>query len=85
MRSPHLFKEINIDEVSNGFMAIKVNKGVSEVEFIYETKGQRIGIVMSVLGITLYLCYLLFTKNVKYLINIYWFLILIWYNYYVIM
>ena len=64
-------KEINIDEVSNGFMAIKVNKGVNEVEFIYETKGQRIGIVMSVLGITLYLCYLLFTKNVKYLINIY--------------
>lgn len=52
-------KQINIEEVSNGFMAIKINKGNNKIVFKFRTYGQTIGLILSIVGIIMYLMYIL--------------------------
>ena len=56
-------KKIEIDKVSNGFMAIKVNGGQSTVVFKYELKGGLIGKYMTLCGGMLYFVLIILNKR----------------------
>lgn len=44
-------KDALIEKVDNGFMAIKVEKGFNNVEFIYTTPGLKIGFIISIISV----------------------------------
>ncbi len=58
-------KKAEIEEVSNGFMAIKVNKGTSNIEFKYHTIGAKLGIYISLISLIIYFVYLIKKTKIK--------------------
>ena len=56
-------KEVNIEKVSNGLMAIKINKGENNIEFNYFPKGLKIGIIFSCLSIIIFISYYIYNKR----------------------
>ena len=58
-------KKIPIIEVSNGFMAVKVDEGNTAITFKYKTKGLKEGYIMSLVGITLYTITIIYNKKCK--------------------
>lgn len=56
-------KDAEIEKVDNGFMAIKINKGLNKIEFKYMTPGLIAGFIVSVVSLILYILYLIF--NIK--------------------
>lgn len=53
---------VDIENVSNGFMAIRCEAGENEIVFSYEVPGLRYGFYLTVLGIVLLILYLLLSK-----------------------
>ena len=51
-------EKATIEKVNVGFMAVEVDKGVSEIEFYYETPGLKIGILVSVLAAVIFTVYI---------------------------
>ncbi|MCI8330683.1 MAG: glycosyltransferase, partial [Bacilli bacterium] len=58
-------KEVKIEKVDNGFMAIKINKGKNNIEFKYTTPGLLIGIIISTISLVFYIIYLIKNKLTK--------------------
>ena len=58
-------KEIDIDKVSNGFMAIKVNDGKTDIDFKYRLKGGTTGKFMSICGCICYSFLIIFNSRKK--------------------
>ncbi len=57
-------KEVEIEKVNIGFMAVKVDgHKKSEIEFVYTTPMLKEGIIVSVSGIILFLIYMIATKG----------------------
>lgn len=62
-------KEVKIEKVDNGMMAIPINKGQNEIEFLYKTPGSEIGKYISITGLMIYLGYILYITITKYKLN----------------
>ena len=56
-------KQITINNVDNGFIGIKINKGKNNIKFIYKTPGLRIGMFLSFLGVIEFLILLIFNNR----------------------
>ncbi len=55
-------KDVQIEEVSNGFMAVRCEEGENHIVFSYELAGLRYGIILSLGGIVLLVIYMLCSK-----------------------
>lgn len=52
-------KEVQIDNVFDGLMAIRVPQGDNEIRFEYETKGLKEGTILTIAGIIIFAAYML--------------------------
>ncbi|MBE6903417.1 MAG: hypothetical protein E7480_02285 [Ruminococcaceae bacterium] len=52
-------KEVDIEQVNNGFMAVYCDKGENKIEFSYMTPGLIVGLLISVIGIVLIIAYII--------------------------
>lgn len=60
-------KETDIFRANTGFMAIKLDSGSHKVEFKYERPLQSIGVISTIIGILLFVSYIVFRKlNTKH-------------------
>lgn len=57
-------KEIVIEKVDNGMMAVKVGKGMNKIEFTYKTPGLTTGIIVSIISLLVYAIYF-YATNLK--------------------
>lgn len=51
-------KEVEIEKVNIGFMAVLASKGENTIEFTYKTPGLSAGIYISILSLVIFICYL---------------------------
>lgn len=51
-------KEVPLEKVSGGLMAIPCASGENDIEVVYESTGFRIGLIMSLVGVLMYAIYL---------------------------
>ena len=58
--------EVAIEKVDNGLIAIKINKGLNNVEFTYYPPGLKLGLILTIVSFIILLAYI-FLNN-KYLI-----------------
>lgn len=58
-------KKVEIEQVDNGLMAIKINKGNNKIEFKYCPPGLKIGIITTIFSISGTIVYVIFKKRVK--------------------
>ena len=60
-------KEVQVEKVDNGMMAIKLNKGINDIKFTYMTPGLKSGIIISIISFIIYCLYFYFnyTKKAK--------------------
>lgn len=58
-------KEVAYENVDNGLIGIKIKKGNNNVEMIYNTPGQNIGIIITIASLSLLIIYLLLIKTKK--------------------
>ena len=56
-------QEVEVENVNNGFMAVKVPTGEAEIRFNYMTTGLKDGITITFIGILLLLAYLFVVKR----------------------
>ena len=56
-------KEMPIEKVNVGFMAVKAYAGENEITFVYKTPGLALGITLSLAALIALLCYLLIVKK----------------------
>lgn len=56
-------KEVEIEQVDNGFMAIKINKGENNIEFKYFPPGLKIGIIISSVSVIIFIIYGIFQRK----------------------
>lgn len=56
-------KNVKIEEVDNGFMAIKINEGNNNIEFKYVTPGLKLGALITLTSIFLIFLYCLMMKR----------------------
>ena len=61
--------EIPIEKVDNGFMAIKVNKGINNIEFKYKVPGLKEGLIISFISFGIYAFFVIIFFIRKRLIN----------------
>lgn len=52
-------EEVEIEQVDIGFMAVAVEDGENEIVFTYETPGLKVGIILSLTGLGLWIVYML--------------------------
>ena len=55
-------KEAEIVKVNYGFMAVKVDEGDNEIVFNYENKNFKTGAVISLVGLAMFICYMIVCK-----------------------
>lgn len=58
-------KEVEIERVNHGFMAVLCNKGENEIEFRYTTPGLTIGIMVSAVSFIVFILYLIIIKLIR--------------------
>ncbi len=58
-------KEVEVENVNNGFMAVKVPAGESEIRFDYKTPGLRDGIIITIISLILLSLYVLIMKKLS--------------------
>lgn len=56
-------KEVNIEKVDNGLMAIKINNGDNNIKFSYFPKGLKIGIIFFNISIVMFILYYIYNKR----------------------
>ncbi|HIU40007.1 MAG TPA: YfhO family protein [Candidatus Aphodocola excrementigallinarum] len=56
-------KNTKIEEVDNGFMAIKIDKGKNNIEFKYFPVGLKLGIIMSSISLITFIIYVIINKR----------------------
>ena len=54
---------VQVEKVSNGFMAVKCEKGENQIVFSYHLPGLKAGVTVSLAGLVLFLVYLLTAKK----------------------
>lgn len=52
-------KYAKIENVDNGFMAVKINKGKNKIRFSYRTPGLKLGIIISILSLMSLIVYMI--------------------------
>ena len=62
-------KDIKIEKVDNGLMAIKIEEGVNNIEFSYTVPGLKFGSLISLISVICYSGYFLILKKRKNLYN----------------
>ena len=50
-------KEVLVEKVDNGMMAIKINKGINDIKFTYMTPGLKSGLIISIISFIIYCLY----------------------------
>ena len=58
-------KSVDIETVQNGFMAVLVPKGNVEIRFTYQTPGLKLGLLITVISIILFILYMILWKILK--------------------
>lgn len=58
-------KKVKIENVDNGLMAVKLNKGKNKIEFKYVPKGLKEGIIISILSFIIFIMYGIILKKEK--------------------
>ena len=53
-------KEVKIEKVDNGLMAVKINKGINNIKFIYYPPGLKLGLILSIVSYISLLVYIIF-------------------------
>ena len=56
-------KEVKIEKVDNGLMAVKVNKGVNNIKFTYYPSGLKLGLILSIVSYISLLVYIILNKH----------------------
>jgi len=56
-------KEVKIENVDNGLIGIKINKGINEIEFKYMTPGLKTGLIISGLSLITLITYIIINKK----------------------
>ena len=56
-------KEVKIEKVDNGLMAVKINKGINNIKFIYYPPGLKLGLILSIVSYINLLVYIIFNKH----------------------
>jgi uncharacterized membrane protein YfhO len=56
-------KEVKIEKVDNGLMAVKVNKGVNNIKFTYYPPGLKLGLILSIVSYISLLVYIILNKH----------------------
>ena len=56
-------KEVKIEKVDNGLMAVKINKGINNIKFIYYPPGLKLGLILSIVSYISLLVYIIFNKH----------------------
>ena len=62
-------KKAKIEKVDNGLMAVKINKGINNVKFIYYPPGLKLGLILSILSCISLSVYMSLNKRVIKKIN----------------
>ncbi len=52
-------KPVEVEKVNSGFMAVKVDAGMSEIRFNYITPGLKVGLIITICSATVFLIYML--------------------------
>ncbi len=55
-------KEVEVERVNSGFVAVWAEAGANEIEFVYETPGLQLGIIVSVAALFILIIYLVATS-----------------------
>ena len=58
-------KEVEIERVNRGFMAVKCNVGENKIEFEYNTPGLMLGCMISVVSFIIFALYLILVKLIR--------------------
>lgn len=58
-------KSVEIEKVQNGFMAVLVPEGQVDIRFTYQTPGLKLGLIITLACILLFILYLVFWKILK--------------------
>ena len=56
-------KEVKIEKVDNGLMAVKINKGVNNIKFTYYPPGLKLGLILSIVSYISLLIYIILNKH----------------------
>ena len=56
-------KEVKIEKVDNGLMAVKINKGVNNIKFTYYPPGLKLGLILSIVSYICLLVYIILNKH----------------------
>jgi len=56
-------KKVEIENVDNGFIGIKIHKGSNKIKFKYEVPGLKLGIIISIISLLSSFGYLLYIKK----------------------
>ncbi len=56
-------KEVKIEKVDNGLMAVKINKGVNNIKFTYYPSGLKLGLILSIVSYISLLLYIILNKH----------------------
>ena len=56
-------KEVKIEKVDNGLMAVKINKGVNNIKFTYYPPGLKLGLILSIVSYISLLVYIILNKH----------------------
>ena len=56
-------KKVEIENIDNGFIGIKIHKGSNKIKFKYEVPGLKLGIIISIISLLSSFGYLLYIKK----------------------
>ena len=57
-------KEVKIEKVDNGLMAVKINKGINNIKFIYYPPGLKLGLILSIVSYISLLVYIFLISTI---------------------
>ena len=56
-------KEVKIEKVDNGLMAVKIKNGVNNIKFTYYPSGLKLGLILSIVSYIVLLVYIILNKH----------------------
>ena len=56
-------KNIKFEEVDNGFIGIKIDKGINNIKFSYFPPGLKSGIIVSIISLITFIIYVIINKR----------------------
>jgi len=58
-------KEVEVENVNRGFVAVWAEQGKNEIEFVYNTPGLSVGIIITIISFAVFIAYLIICAIIK--------------------